>query len=587
MFGGSKAICARYGVPESFASMQSCTVEEKRARAEFESAGPVLEQVMKKVSEAISDSWTSYQDFIAEHYGDYNLANLPLKSTAQRDEMIKKSIATGGFLTMLVPNVKLTPAKQKKIPPGHQDWPKLEQYPWALLPPVVNCDNPMCDPRVKSKIEKGIKDIAAVARHIKCLIECENPVMVIMAEGADFNYNNGRPYALTQEEASFWGVRANDATFKRYMQDIWEAAPAWSIIPSEVLINRPKYGYQDELKKALAAKRVADTVATAGGGYRSTAFGSGIEVVSRHGLKDTVLTVKDGKYVLGRDGQPLPKARQASSQPPQPGPSVADSDNDAANNGIQFAFDDFVPDVPVPSTSYEPAPVVAEQPAKKQRGKKADAEPATKKAQTKAAAAKQIELTLPSSAAAAATAAAVYEAALPPAKRSRKGTTVVEQSAAAVAVSAVAAARVCNVTECAGQANWMCGVQACMKSLSYWCFMHQHHASHCNMQFRIPIEQTVESGFLNPGTTPQEQSIPAADPTVGKAAVQQNATTEEDDVAASACDDDDEEGSSVSSLPSDGEESNAAEEPELDSVEMDVEEEIGKVLHQEIERSYP
>jgi len=140
MFGGSKAICARYGVPESFASMQSCTVEEKRARAEFESAGPVLEQVMKKVSEAISDSWTSYQDFIAEHYGDYNLANLPLKSTAQRDEMIKKSIATGGFLTMLVPNVKLTPAKQKKIPPGHQDWPKLEQYPWALLPPVVNCD---------------------------------------------------------------------------------------------------------------------------------------------------------------------------------------------------------------------------------------------------------------------------------------------------------------------------------------------------------------------------------------------------------------------------------------------------------------
>jgi len=171
--------------------------------------------------------------------------------------------------------------------------------------------------------------------------------------------------------------------------------------------------------------------------------------------------------------------------------------------GIQFAFDDFVPDVPVPSTSYEPAPVVAEQPAKKQRGKKADAEPATKKAQTKAAAAKQIELTLPSSAAAAATAAAVYEAALPPAKRSRKGTTVVEQSAAAVAVRAVAAALVCNVTECAGQANWMCGVQACMKSLSYWCFMHQHHASHCNMQFRIPIEQTVESGFLNPGTTPQ------------------------------------------------------------------------------------
>lgn len=80
----------------------------------------------------------------------------------------------------------------------------------------------------------------------------------------------------------------------------------------------------------------------------------------------------------------------------------------------------------------------------------------------------------------------------------------------------------------------------------------------------------------------QEQSIPAADPTVGKAVVQQNATTEEDDVAASACDDDDEEGSSVSSLPSDGEESNAAEEPELDSVEMDVEEEIGKVLHQEI-----
>jgi len=54
----------------------------------------------------------------------------------------------------------------------------------------------------------------------------------------------------------------------------------------------------------------------------------------------------------------------------------------------------------------------------------------------------------------------------------------------------------CNVIECEEIGKFWCYNAACIKTGVFWCFQHSKHRSHMNMQFRSPIEQTIESGFF-------------------------------------------------------------------------------------------
>jgi len=322
MFGGSKKICDRYGVPEAFASFQALSGEERQLREDFEQAQPILDQLMKNVVAEYGKAWDGYGNWAFEQYGHHNLATLPVKSSVHREQMRTKSLEKGGFLTILVPHVELKPAEKSALPEGIDLVPKLEMYPWVPVPMVSHPDSPYVPTKIVKKFEKGFTHIAKVAKHVLSMIKGDSPTIVVLPEGeTQFCYNNNRPYHITRAEYNFWRERFDEDSFKIAMCDIYNAAATWCVVPNEILLGRPVEGFEDEVAKALAAKRTADLVERAGGNQRNHSIQQGVELVSRDGLPDTCMTVKAGQHIFGRDGErlvvPAPAPRETAAKKQQ------------------------------------------------------------------------------------------------------------------------------------------------------------------------------------------------------------------------------------------------------------------------------
>lgn len=507
-FGGSKAICDRYGVPEVYAAYQGCSPEELKRREALEKASPVFEKLMKKVAEEFSKGFGEFEGWTFDTYGHHNLANLPFKTTENREKLRAVSIETGGFLCMLVPRVELKPAQEAKLPPGIKQWPMLDLYPWVPRPPVSQPDNPIVKAAVRERFESGFKHIVKVAKSVLASLEGESPVFALMPAGSQhFSYSTARPYQLNRDlELPYYQLRANEARFIAHMQEVWDDAEDWCVIPHEIIIHgRPKYGFEDAVAKQLYARTVANAVEKAGGNQKNHSIPENTELLTRTGLLQTCVTVKEGVHPVGRDGAvppplPLPKQPAASKQKntnQQPAAAVNSSSSSSSNSKfIDYFFICLLSVEYFLFTCFAAASLV---PLTSASGKKRGPKPGAKA--IKAAATLQlskldqriaqvihdINLPLPSLTPAVTTATVEK---LPPSKRTR-----IDLAASA------SHQHVCNVIECEGEAKFECTNLACTQVV--WCHLHKLHRQHMNMQFRMPLVQTNESGFFDLPLQPQ------------------------------------------------------------------------------------